>query len=68
MSGKIPDSANVAFEAPLFAIFGPARGQIYGKTAKKYQKIVKKMPFSDSGKCVGSVPKKKTLFSYRKIY
>ena len=35
MSGKIPDSANVAFEAPLFAIFGPARGQIYGKTAKK---------------------------------
>ena len=38
MSGKIPDSANVAFEAPLFAIFGPARGQIYGKTAKKYKK------------------------------
>ena len=29
MSGKIPDSANVAFEDPLFAIFGPARGQIY---------------------------------------
>ena len=28
MSGKIPDSANVAFEEPLFAIFGPARGQI----------------------------------------
>ena len=29
MSGKIPDSTNVAFEAPLFAISGPARGQIY---------------------------------------
>ena len=39
MSGKIPDSANVAFEEPLFAIFGPARGQIYGKTAKKYEKM-----------------------------
>ena len=36
MSGKIRDSANVAFEEPLFAIFGPARGQIYGKTAQKY--------------------------------
>ena len=43
MSGKIPDSANVASEAvilsnphTLFAIFGPARGQIYGKTAEKY--------------------------------
>ena len=36
MSGKIPDSTNVAFEEPLFAIFGPARGQIYRKTAKKY--------------------------------
>ena len=42
MSGKIRDSTNVASEAvilsnsqPLFAIFGPARGQIYGKTAKK---------------------------------
>ena len=35
MSGKIPDSANVAFEDPLFAIFGPARGQIYGNTAEK---------------------------------
>ena len=36
MSGKIPDSTNIAFEAVilthphfLFAIFGPARGQIY---------------------------------------
>ena len=38
MSGKIPDSANVAFEEPLFVIFGPARGQIYGKTAEKIQK------------------------------
>ena len=38
MSGKIPDSANVAFENPFFAIFGPARGQIYGKTAEKYKK------------------------------
>ena len=35
MSGKIPDSTNVAFEGPLFAIFGPARGQIYIKTAEK---------------------------------
>ena len=35
MSGKIRDSANVAFEAPLFAIFGPARGQIYKKIVKK---------------------------------
>ena len=35
MSGKIRDSTNVAFEEPLFAIFGPARGQIYGKTARK---------------------------------
>ena len=39
MSGKITDSTNVAFEEPLFAIFGPARGQIYGKTAKKYKKM-----------------------------
>ena len=46
MSGKIRDSTNVAFEAvipsnphTLFAIFGPARGQIYGKTAKKYKKL-----------------------------
>ena len=38
MSGKIPDSTNIAFEEPLFAIFGPARGQIYGKTAKKLSK------------------------------
>ena len=38
MSGKIPDSTNVAFEDPLFAIFGPARGQTYGKTAEKYKK------------------------------
>ena len=42
MSGKIPDSANVASEAvipsnshTLFAIFGPARGQIYGKMVEK---------------------------------
>ena len=35
MSGKIPDSTNVAFEAPLFAIFGPARGKIYGKSGQK---------------------------------
>ena len=35
MSGKIRDSTNVAFEDPLFAIFGPARGQIYWKTAEK---------------------------------
>ena len=35
MSGKIPHSTNVAFEDPLFAIFGPASGQIYGKTDKK---------------------------------
>ena len=45
MSGKIPDSTRVASEAvipsnphTLFAIFGPARGQIYGETAKKYKK------------------------------
>ena len=45
MSGKTRDSTNVASEAvipsnphTLFAIFGPARGQIYGKTAKKYKK------------------------------
>ena len=45
MSGKIRDSTNVASEAvilsnshTLFAIFGPARGQIYGKTVKKYKK------------------------------
>ena len=36
MSGKIRDSA---FEDPFFAIFGPARGQIYGKTAEKYKKM-----------------------------
>ena len=35
MSGKISDSTNAAFEEPPFAIFGPARGQIYGKTPKK---------------------------------
>ena len=42
MSGKIRDSANVASEAvipsnfhTLFAIFGPARGQIYGKMIEK---------------------------------
>ena len=46
MSGKIRDSTNVAFEAvipsnshTLFAIFGPARGQIYGKTVEKIQKM-----------------------------
>ena len=36
MSGKIPDLTNVAFEAPLFAIFGPARDQIYKKWLKKF--------------------------------
>ena len=35
MSGKIRDSTNVAFEDPLFAIFGPARSQIYGKMTEK---------------------------------
>ena len=38
MSGKIPDSTNVAFQAPsspLFAVFGPATGQIYEKWLKK---------------------------------
>ena len=46
MSRKIPDSANVAFEAvipnnshTLFAIFGPARGQIYGKIGEKMRVI-----------------------------
>ena len=42
MSGKIRDSANVAFEAPLFAIFGPARGQIYGKTAEKMRVLARR--------------------------
>ena len=52
MSGKIPDSANVAFEAiilsnshTLFAIFGPARGQIYGKKTKNYKKYMFLDPF-----------------------
>ena len=39
MSGKIPDSTNVAFEAPLFVIFGPARGRIYGKMVEKIRVI-----------------------------
>ena len=42
MSGKIPDSTNVAFEAPLFAIFGPARGQIYGKKAEKMMVLARR--------------------------
>ena len=49
MSGKIPDSANVAFEAvipsnshTLFAIFGPARGQIYGKMAEKMRVLARR--------------------------
>ena len=31
MSGKIRDSANVAFEDPLFAIFGPAEAKYMKK-------------------------------------
>ena len=49
MSGKIPDSANVASEAvipsnphTLFAIFGPARGQIYGKMAEKMRVLARR--------------------------
>ena len=42
MSGKIPDSTNVAFEEPLFAIFGPARGQIYGKMAEKMRVLARR--------------------------
>ena len=42
MSGKIRDSTNVAFEDPLFAIFGPARGQIYGKIAEKMRVLARR--------------------------
>ena len=42
MSGKIPDSTNVAFEASLFALFGPARGQIYGKMAEKMRVLARR--------------------------
>ena len=55
MSGKIPDSASVASEGPLFAIFGPARGQIYGKTAKKYKKmrvLARRAGYPSQGMCV----------------
>ena len=45
MSGKIPDSTNVAFEDPLFAIFGPARGQIYGKTAEKMRVLARRADY-----------------------
>ena len=42
MSGKIPDSANVAFEDPFFAIFGPARGQIFQKIVKKIMVLARR--------------------------
>ena len=42
MSGKIRDSTNVAFEEPLFAIFGRARGQIYGKIAEKMRVLARR--------------------------
>ena len=49
MSGKIPDSTNVAFEAvilthphPLFAIFGRASGQIFEKIFKKMQVLARR--------------------------
>ena len=45
MSGKIPDSTNVAFEAPsspLFAIFDSARDQIYGKMAEKMMVLARR--------------------------
>ena len=35
MSGKIPVSANVAFEDPLFAIFGPLGPKYIQKRLKK---------------------------------
>ena len=37
--------ANFCNEPTLFAIFGPARGQIFGKKAEKIQKIVGFLPF-----------------------
>ena len=53
MSGKIPDSTNVAFEAitstPLFAIFGPARGQIYGKMAEKMRVLARRAGYPSCG-------------------
>ena len=36
---KNPGFDQRSLRGPLFAIFGPARGQIYGKTAKKYKKM-----------------------------
>ena len=48
MSGKIRDSTNVAFEDPLFAIFGPARGQIYRKMAEKMRVLARRAGFSPS--------------------
>ena len=56
ISGKIPDSTNVAFEAvilthphTLFAIFGPARGQIYGKTAEKMRVLARRAGYPCKG-------------------
>ena len=37
--------ASVCNEPTLFAIFGPARGQIFGRTAKTYKKIDGFLPF-----------------------
>ena len=48
MSGKIRDSTNVAFEEPLFAIFGPARGQIYGKMAEKMLVLARRAGYPKS--------------------
>ena len=52
MPGKIRDSANVASEAvipsnshTLFAIFGPARGQIYGKMAEKMRVLARRADY-----------------------
>ena len=38
MSGKIPDSTNVAFEEPLFAIFGPSGAKYMEKRSKNIKK------------------------------
>ena len=64
MSGKIPDSTNVAFEAPLFAIFGPARGQIYGKIAEKMRVLARRAGYPSL--CVAGVDSHKNRKPYQK--
>ena len=38
VSGKIPDSANVAFEDPFLQYLAPLGAKYIGKTAEKYEK------------------------------